>query len=75
MTKLTYPMVYITRKEKGDTQKKVASKLGISPQRYQLKESGKAIFNLNECQILSEMYDMPIDELFSSKIKVEGSRQ
>ncbi|HDI7438702.1 TPA: helix-turn-helix transcriptional regulator, partial [Staphylococcus aureus] len=53
-----------------DTQKKVASKLGISPQRYQLKESGKAIFNLNECQILSEMYDMPIDELFSSKIKV-----
>ncbi|MDM6433802.1 transcriptional regulator, partial [Staphylococcus aureus] len=27
------------------------------------------------CQILSEMYDMPIDELFSSKIKVEGSRQ
>lgn len=70
MTKLTYPMLYITRKEKGDTQKKVANKLGISPQRYQLKESGKAIFNLNECQILSEMYDMPIDELFSSKIKV-----
>lgn len=70
MTKLAYPMLYITRKEKGDTQKKVASKLGISPQRYQLKESGKAIFNLNECQILSEMYDMPIDELFSSKIKV-----
>lgn len=54
MTKLTYPMLYITRKEKGDTQKKVASKLGISPQRYQLKESGKAIFNLNECQILSK---------------------
>ncbi|MCG1471837.1 helix-turn-helix domain-containing protein [Staphylococcus epidermidis] len=70
MTNLAYPILYITRKENGDTQKKVATKLGISPQRYQLKESGKAIFNLNECQILSEMYNMPIDELFSSKIKV-----
>ncbi|MGC7568202.1 helix-turn-helix transcriptional regulator, partial [Staphylococcus epidermidis] len=28
--------------------------------------------NLNECQILSEMYDMPIDELFSSKIKANS---
>ena len=46
MTNLAYPMLYITRKEKGDTQKKVASKLGISPQRYQLKESGKAILIL-----------------------------
>ena len=69
MANLAYPMLYITRKEKGDTQKEVATKLGISPQRYQLKESGKAIFNLNECQILSEMYDMPIDELFGTKIK------
>lgn len=37
MTNLTYPMLYIARKEKGDTQRKVAQKLGISPQRYQLK--------------------------------------
>lgn len=44
MANLAYPMLYITRKENGDTQKKVATKLGISPQRYQLKESGKAIF-------------------------------
>ena len=35
MTNLAYPMLYITRKEQGDTQKKVAGKLGISPQRYQ----------------------------------------
>ena len=33
MTNLAYPMLYITRKEKGDTQRKVAQKLGISPQR------------------------------------------
>ena len=57
MANLAYPMLYITRKEKGDTQKEVATKLGIS---------------LNECQILSEMYDMPIDELFSSKIKANS---
>ena len=70
MNNLAYPMLYITRKEKGDTQRKVAQKLGISPQRYQLKESGKADFRLEECKILSEMYQMPIDQLFSHKITI-----
>lgn len=70
MTNLAYPMLYIVRKEKGDTQKGVAQKLGISPQRYQLKETGKANFTLPEAKILSEMYGMSIDELFSNDIKV-----
>lgn len=70
MTNLAYPMLYITRKEKGDTQKKVAEKLSITPQRYQLKETGKANFTLPEAKILSEMYGMSIDELFSNNIKV-----
>ncbi|RIL74742.1 XRE family transcriptional regulator [Staphylococcus devriesei] len=70
MTNLAYPMLYIARKEKGDTQKGVAQKLGISPQRYQLKETGKANFTLPEAKILSEMYGMSIDELFSNNIKV-----
>ena len=70
MTNLAYPMLYIARKEKGDTQKGVAQKLGISPQRYQLKETGKANFTLPEAKILSEMYGMSIDELFSNDIKV-----
>lgn len=70
MTNLAYPMLYIARKEKGDTQKGVAKKLGISPQRYQLKETGKANFTLPEAKILSEMYGMSIDELFSNNIKV-----
>lgn len=70
MTNLAYPMLYIARREKGDTQRKVAKKLGICPQRYQLKESGKADFRLEECRILSEMYQMPIDQLFSNEIKV-----
>ena len=43
MTKLAYPMLYITRKSMEILKEKVASKLGISPQRYQLKECGRAI--------------------------------
>lgn len=70
MTNLFYPMLYIARKEKGDTQKEVAKKLSITPQRYQLKETGKANFTLPEAKILSEMYGMSIDDLFSKNIKV-----
>ncbi|MDW4114056.1 helix-turn-helix transcriptional regulator [Staphylococcus saprophyticus] len=70
MTNLAYPMLYIARREKGDTQKEVAKKLSISPQRYQLKESGKANFTLPEAKILSELYEMPIDQLFSNSITV-----
>ncbi|WP_368868232.1 helix-turn-helix transcriptional regulator [Staphylococcus haemolyticus] len=72
MTNLAYPMLYIVRREKGDTQKTIAKKLSISPQRYQLKESGKANFTLPEAKILSELYGMPIDELFSNSIKVNS---
>ncbi|WP_422427954.1 helix-turn-helix transcriptional regulator [Staphylococcus sp. JADD-173] len=70
MTNLAYPMLYIARRENGDTQKAIARKLSISPQRYQLKESGKAKFSLDEAKILSELYGMSIDELFSNSIKV-----
>lgn len=70
MTNLAYPMLYIARREKGDTQKEIAKKLSISPQRYQLKESGKAKFSLDEAKILSKLYEMPIDDLFSNSITV-----
>ncbi|MGX0158299.1 putative transcriptional regulator [Staphylococcus cohnii] len=70
MTNLAYPMLYIARKEHGHTQKAIAKKLSISPQRYQLKESGKANFTLPEAKILSELYEMPIDQLFSNSITV-----
>lgn len=70
MANLAYPMLYIARREKGDTQKAIAKKLSISPQRYQLKESGKARFSLDEAKILSDLYGMPIDELFSDSIQV-----
>ncbi|PTI75308.1 transcriptional regulator [Staphylococcus succinus] len=70
MTNLAYPILYIQRKEYGHTQKAIAKVLSISPQRYQLKESGKANFTLPEAKILSELYGMSIDELFSDSIKV-----
>ena len=70
MTNLAYPLLFVARREKGDTQKEVAKKLSISPQRYQLKESGKANFTLPEAKILSELYGMSIDELFSNSITV-----
>lgn len=72
MTNLAYPMLYIARREKNDTQKAIAKKLSISPQRYQLKESGKANFTLPEAKILSELYGMSIDELFSNSISVRS---
>ncbi|MDK9871993.1 MAG: helix-turn-helix transcriptional regulator [Staphylococcus equorum] len=70
MKKLTYPILYIARKEHGHTQKAIAKKLSISPQRYQIKESGKGEFSLTEAKILSELYGMPIDQLFSNSITV-----
>ncbi|MEB7831014.1 helix-turn-helix transcriptional regulator [Staphylococcus xylosus] len=72
MKKLAYPMLYITRKEHGHTQKAIAKKLSISPQRYQIKESGKGSFSLSEAKVLSELYGMTIDELFNDSIKVES---
>lgn len=72
MKNLALPILFITRKEHKHTQKYVAQKLGISQQRYGLKETGVANFTLPEAQLLSEMYDMPIDELFSSSIKVNS---
>lgn len=70
MTKLAFPILYIARREHGHTQEFVAKKLGISKQRYGLKELGKAYFTLTECKILAELYGMTLDELFGNGIKI-----
>ncbi|MCQ9302444.1 MULTISPECIES: helix-turn-helix transcriptional regulator [Mammaliicoccus] len=62
--------IYIVRNEAKQSQAFVAKKLGISPQRFQLKESGKAGFTIEEGKILSELYGMTLDELFSNEIKI-----
>ncbi|EJH4627871.1 helix-turn-helix transcriptional regulator [Staphylococcus pseudintermedius] len=70
MTKIHYPVLYITRKEHGHTQSYVARKLNMSPQRFSLKELGRANFTLPEAQKLSEMYGIPIEQLFSTEFPV-----
>ncbi len=70
MAKINYPVLYIARKEHGHTQTYVAQQLGISPQRYSLKELGNAYFTLPEAEKLSEIYDIPIEQLFSTKFPV-----
>ena len=70
MKKLAYPHLYVQRKEHGHNQAFVAHKLGISKERYSLKELNKANFTWPEAKILSELYEMPIDQLFSNTITV-----
>ncbi|MDT3925919.1 helix-turn-helix transcriptional regulator [Staphylococcus arlettae] len=70
MKKIAYPHLFIQRKEHGHNQAFVARKLGISKERYSLKELNKANFTLPEAKILSELYEMPIDDLFSNSITV-----
>ena len=43
MMNLAYPMLYITRKEKGDTQRKVAQKLGNKSTTVPAQEVGRLI--------------------------------
>ncbi len=62
--------IYIARNEAKQSQAFVAKKLGISKQRYSLKELGKANFTIPEAKILSELYGMTLDELFSDEIKI-----
>ena len=62
--------LFICRKEAGHSQAYVAKKLGISKERYSLKELNKAHFTIPEAQILSELYGMTLDELFSNEIKI-----
>lgn len=57
----------------GYTQKQLAKLLCISPQRFSLKIIGKdADFTMPEARKLSELFDKPIDELFSTSIKVNS---
>lgn len=73
MKKIKYWNLYICYKEKGYTQKQLAKLLSISPQRLSLKIIGKdADFTMPEARKLSELFDKPIDELFSTSIKVNS---
>ena len=56
--------LYIKRKEQKLLQKDVAKKIGIHPQSYHLKESGKREFTVSEAIKLSKIFNCTVDELF-----------
>ena len=62
-------MLYIARKEKGDTQRKVASEIRNKSTTLSVERKWQAHFTLPEAKIF-EMYGMSIDDLFSKNIKV-----
>ncbi|RIO72731.1 XRE family transcriptional regulator [Mammaliicoccus sciuri] len=62
--------LYICRREAKHSQAYVAKKIGISKQRYSLKELGKANFTIPEGKILADLYGMTLDKLFSDEIKI-----
>ena len=53
------------RQEKGIKAKKISQKLGLKTEgAYYKKETGSVPFTLEEGKIISNMLDMPIEEIF-----------
>ena len=59
--------VYIKRKEHRMKQSDVAKILGISPQSFHLKETGKSEFTIKEALRMTLLFDCTLDELFGQK--------
>lgn len=56
--------LYVARRERNAYQKDIAKKLGIHPQTYHEKESGKSEFTLSEAKRLAEIFDCTLNDLF-----------
>lgn len=56
--------LYVMRRENRLKQKDVAKRIGIHPQSYHLKESGKRQFTIEEGLKLARLFDCTLDELF-----------
>jgi len=61
--------LFVRRKEKGLLQKDVANLIGMHPQSYHLKESGKREFTISEAIKLAEIFDCSLDGLFRKEVK------
>lgn len=59
-----YQKVYVLRRERKLKQKDVAKKMGIHPQSYHLKESGKRDFTIKEGLKLAKIYKLTLNDLF-----------
>lgn len=66
--------LYIARKEKRLKQKDLADKLAIHPVTYSRKERGELDFTLTEAFILSDFFNIPIQELFNNPLSSWNER-
>lgn len=61
---MLHTQLYVIRRENRLKQKDVAKRIGIHPQSYHLKESGKRQFTIEEGLKLARLFDCTLDELF-----------
>lgn len=66
MTKAKYNKLRSVRAEHGMTQKEVSELLEISQTNYSKKETGEVPFLLREAIKLSELFNIPVEELFKA---------
>lgn len=59
--------LYVARRENKMKQKDVAKKIGMHPQTYHLKETGKREFTIAEGKLLSKLFNRTLDELFGQE--------
>ena len=56
--------LYRIRKEKGETQKELATLIGVSEESYRLKEKGDNQFKSDEMFIIAKHYGKTMEEIF-----------
>lgn len=61
--------LYVARRENRMKQKDVAKKIGIHPQSYHLKESGKRQFTIEEGLRLARLFNCTLNDLFGKEEK------
>lgn len=61
--------LFVTRRENKMKQKDVAKMIGIHPQSYHLKESGKRQFTIEEGLRLAKLFNCTLDYLFGEENK------
>ena len=61
--------LYVARREHRLKQKEIAKMIGIHPQSYHLKESGKRQFTIAEGLQLAKVFNCTLDDLFGKHEK------
>ena len=64
---MLHTQLYVIRRENRLKQKDVAKRIGIHPQSYHLKESGKREFTISEARKLAKLFNCTLDDLFGER--------